>query len=506
MDELFLEQDKPQRSKVWNNIKWSVFRMPTQSIRNYYGEATGFYFAWVNFYTMWLIPAGLLGGILSFARPEGVSIDNAPYVPFFAIFMVIWGFFFTKLWKRKTSEYAFQWDTYDRVKKITYRPSFYGEMKKSEITGEYELHYSTYKRRLKYIVSGLVTIFMLCVAFFVMICSLNLQGYVSCHTRSGTPNPFHVEKLHQFSEPGSIFDPNGNAILALIPVVIHAIIIMILNQLIYSRIANVLTEWENHKTDEDFENSLILKRFLFEAFDCYISLFYLAFFELDIIRLRSELMGLYTSDCIRRVLTETIIPFCIRKFKKKKSIGSNQSVDKDEMDLFDDYLEMVIQYGYVTLFASAFPFAAALSFISNIIEMKSDAYKLSFLYKRPIVKRVKSIGTWETVLLVQTWIAVLTNVFLFGFTSEQMLQWFPWLFDHVQVIVDGVSVVEQQLHTGTGRYVVAIVFILEHILIVIGLIITFTISDIPKWVQDAILRREYTHTKEIKNLRKQKRQ
>lgn len=33
---------------------------------------------------------------------------------------------------------------------------------------------------------------------------------------------------------------------------------------------------------------------------------------------------------------------------------------------FDDYLEMVIQFGYITMFAAAFPSAAAISVIYNV--------------------------------------------------------------------------------------------------------------------------------------------
>ena len=133
--------------------------------------------------------------------------------------------------------------------------------------------------------------------------------------------------------------------------------------------------------------------------------------------------------------------------------------------------------------------------------MKSDGFKMSFLFKRPIVRRVRNIGTWQTVLVVQTWIAVLTNVFLFGFSSEQMLQWFPWLFDHISVVVDGVSIVEQQLRMGAGRYVMGLVFSLEHALLLLGLAITFLIDDVPEWVRVAIARREYFQAKEIKALR-----
>lgn len=32
-----------------------------------------------------------------------------------------------------------------------------------------------------------------------------------------------------------------------------------------------------------------------------------------------------------------------------------KELERDEIELFDDYLEMIMTYGYITLFASAFP-------------------------------------------------------------------------------------------------------------------------------------------------------
>ncbi len=45
--------------------------------------------------------------------------------------------------------------------------------------------------------------------------------------------------------------------------------------------------------------------------------------------------------------------------------------------------EMIIQLGYVNLFAAAFPFMAALALLNNLLEIRVDAYKLLKLTKRP---------------------------------------------------------------------------------------------------------------------------
>jgi len=62
---------------------------------------------------------------------------------------------------------------------------------------------------------------------------------------------------------------------------------------------------------------------------------------------------------------------------------------------FADHLEMFIQLGYVVLFSSAFPMAALCALINNLIEIRSDAFKLCFTFQRPFGQRVSNIGTWQ---------------------------------------------------------------------------------------------------------------
>jgi anoctamin-8 len=62
---------------------------------------------------------------------------------------------------------------------------------------------------------------------------------------------------------------------------------------------------------------------------------------------------------------------------------------------FADHLEMFIQLGYVVLFSSAFPMAAFCALMNNLIEIRSDAFKLCFTFQRPFGQRVSNIGTWQ---------------------------------------------------------------------------------------------------------------
>jgi anoctamin-10 len=334
---------------------------------------------------------------------------------------------------------------------------------------------------------------------------------------------FHVRLLHRFSEPGAIFDPNGSYFpfpFPLIPVVLHSMCIMMFNNY-YRQVALWLTEKENHRSQSQFESSLILKRFFFEAFDCYLPLFYLAFYELDAKLLKLELMALYTTDTFRRVLTETLVPLILlsthriggvlrnRSLQKKIEVREGVTTEderiaremkKDEYEIFDDYLEMVIELGYITLFASAFPLAPLLSLICNIVEFRSDIFKVVFLARKPPCERRAHIGVWADVQVAMAWISILTNCLIFGFSSEQMVAWFPFLFEHNTFISESVVVLEAgNLHTeaaeifkaGMGRYAVGFVFLLEHTIILFVLAIIFFIPSEPRWVTDRRLRKSY---------------
>ena len=152
---------------------------------------------------------------------------------------------------------------------------------------------------------------MLAVAFSVMILSLNLQGYIRPQSNpqrwhEENQHPFHFPSLAILAEEGHLFDSTSGW-RVYIPIVLHVACIFTLNN-IYRIIAGKLTDFENHETERSHAHSLILKRFMFEAFDCYIAMFYLAFYERDAVRLRTELSAVFQIDTARRFLLECVVP------------------------------------------------------------------------------------------------------------------------------------------------------------------------------------------------------
>lgn len=74
------------------------------------------------------------------------------------------------------------------------------------------------------------------------------------------------------------------------------------------------------------------------------------------------------------------------------------------------FLSLVLQYGFVTIFVSAFPLAPLFALLNNILEMRLDANKMLTFYRRPVSQRVKSIGIWYRILDSISKLAVFTNV------------------------------------------------------------------------------------------------
>ncbi|KAL5463709.1 hypothetical protein EMCRGX_G032634 [Ephydatia muelleri] len=458
--------------------------LPIEDLRNYYGEAVAYYFAWMNFYTTCVLIPAIVGILIYLFRADGINVQFDPYLPIFAYFMAIWGVTYTILWQRKSVEHSFVWNTYNYEKVEERRDEFHGEIRPDPVTHEPAVHYPHWKRRLWYVVSVLAMLPLLSVGVFAMTLSMNLNGYVT-HTSS----PIYVASLAHYSQPGGVFAADHPYYGWLIPAIGHAVVIAILNG-IYSIVALKCTDLENHETMERWYSSLVTKRVVFLAIAYFMPLFYTAFYQLDIIVLKAEIASLFMSGEIRRVVTESVIPF-FKTMLLSKNLGKGfaasglpMDIILDEYDPFNDYLEMVMQFGYITLFAAAFPQGAAITLVFLYIEVRSDLFKLIHSNRRPLPMRANSIGVWYTVLQIIAFIAILTNCAIVGFSSQQLKEWMPSYQSNDQSLSE-------------TKFLVKAVFGAEHILVLVSVLLMWSIRMMPSWVRHAIERREYLTQKRL---------
>lgn len=65
-----------------------------------------------------------------------------------------------------------------------------------------------------------------------------------------------------------------------------------------------------------------------------------------------------------------------KRRKQPQWINDFRLVEWGQQGLFYEYLEMVIQYGFITIFVAAFPLAPLFALFNNVFELRLDAKKL----------------------------------------------------------------------------------------------------------------------------------
>ena len=122
------------------------------------------------------------------------------------------------------------------------------------------------------------------------------------------------------------------------------------------------------------------------------------------------------------------LKWCVHKWRMRNRVEQGSSMPQWEDDfllaqwnsqsLFYEYLEMVLQFGFVTIFVAAFPLAPLFALINNALEIRLDGMKIITAFRRPVAQRVKNIGIWYGILDSIGKLSVLTNAVIIAFTSD----------------------------------------------------------------------------------------
>jgi hypothetical protein len=79
---------------------------------------------------------------------------------------------------------------------------------------------------------------------------------------------------------------------------------------------------------------------------------------------------------------------------------------------------MFMQFGFITIFVSAFPLAPLFALFNNILEIRVDSNKFTSIYRRPPGSRAENIGLWQFALEAIGLLSVVTNGLVIAFTSD----------------------------------------------------------------------------------------
>jgi len=482
----------------WMRICTLPHRQPEDDIKNYFGEKIGLYFVWLGHYTKWLMTASLVGlGAWTSIAALGNNPDS-PAIPYFTVFMCVWTTLYLESWKRAEKRTALRWGMIDFEQEQQSRPEFeaIAFFRESPVTGLQEKYFPPEKRNPVLLYSNFVSSSYIVTVAAGIIAIYWFKAWLS------SPLPFGKVYLGK----GPTDDDEGGAnngtfaLGGIIGSAMNAVQIQVMNT-IYEAVALRLTNAENHRTETQFEDALISKTFSFQFVNSFMALIYLAFIKTPLAaagqeqrcfpncfqELNTSLGIIFISNIVSGNLGEILPPILAARAKaaaeSKGSILADAGVKLTDvekqfiaeeydvlMGTFKDYGEMVIQYGYCTLFVAAFPLAPLLALVNNWIELRVDGWKLVQMHRRPFAVGAEDIGTWFSFLEIMSTLAVISNVALFVFTGSQLKDW-GWLYRVIFFIV------------------------LEHILLTVKFMIAFAIPDVPEDVENAQAREDYLLSK-----------
>ena len=207
--------------------------------------------------------------------------------------MTAWSTYFTEKWKGIQARYAMEWGVCGFEEEEQDRPTYTGIQIKSPIDGS-DITYFPAKdaSRRKKLVNTVILCSILAVLGTV-ICIFAFQVWVN--------RPANKEMLTfgGFALGGPIYS------------IVNAVVIIVLNTT-YTKIAIQLNDYENHKTETQYEDNLISKVFVFQIVNSYASLTYISFIKSNVgyqclnNSCTSEVSGTLSTLFISRLLTANI--------------------------------------------------------------------------------------------------------------------------------------------------------------------------------------------------------
>ncbi|KAM9659862.1 anoctamin-9 [Trichechus inunguis] len=462
------EEENLKKWAQWRNI---FCKQPIDAIRNYFGEKVALYFAWLGWYTFMLVPATVAGLIVFltgfslfdasqiskeiceahdiFMCPRGDKshrshrlsdtcsfaklshhFDNEGTV-LFAIFMALWATVFLELWKRKRARVVQNWHLYG-----------WDEDEEEMMLGlincrQYQpkQHEHSYLRSTIILVLSLLMIcLMIGMAHVLVIYRVLAAALFGCWA-----SPFLEEQV--------------TTVVVVSGAILHYVTIVIMTK-VNRRVALKLCDYERPRTFSEQESKFAFKFFTLQFFAHFSSLIYIAFilgringhpgksvrlaglWKLEECHLSGCMMDLFLQMAIIMGLKQTLSncieylgPWLRHRYSRWKYRVSRDPELRDwqcnyllrsvtVFSLFDEFMEMMLQYGFTTIFVAAFPLAPLLALLNNLLEIRLDAIKMMQLQQRLVPRKAKDIGTWLQVLETIGVLAVIGNGLVIAFTSE----------------------------------------------------------------------------------------
>ncbi|XP_049578607.1 anoctamin-10 isoform X2 [Syngnathus scovelli] len=467
-------------SKSW--YSGNQLSQPLDSVNAYFGSTVGFYFSFLDFYTWSLLPPAILGLFITFFSSEvqkeaveavagsqaqiheedaGLGVSGHMIQ---AVFSMLWSTVFMELWKRRSASNSYRWGTLHLAERFAEpRPGFHGDLGMNPVTGRMEPLFPEWQRDLRMaLVSVPVVGLFLGMVLLGMLCFYWAENQVMW---------IHEE-----------WDSVVSQTLLYAPSVLHIVYTNVLATG-YKTVAQSLTEFENHREESAFQNHLTAKVLVFTFFNYFAVLFHIAFVKQDVPLLRKRLASLLIVTQLVNQVTEVVIPFLVDRFVSAPHRSENEDDPEEDKfrnqitlpvfpGLFAEYIELLVQFGYLSLFSCVYPLTAVLLLINNVTEIRSDAYKICKLFRKPFSAPVANMGVWQIAFEILSFVAVVSNCWLLTL-SPQM---------------------QRMQHEGqmSSSDIMLMAILAEHVLIIVKVTVAALIPDEPDWITKKKARMQYT--------------
>ena len=431
------------------------WRAPFNQIKDYFGEKFGLFIVFQGHYNRFLLIPALLGVPVQIAvflwnsKDPYEGFSDAPFLPFYSFFVSIWAIFMLEFWKRRENRTAMEWGMIDTEDQVL-QPEFRGERIRSYIDGRKDfVHFPTSTRNTFIFQSSLAIVGLSSVVVGVVASLYTLKQY-----------------LVQYGvEPGKAQTYAS---------IVNSVLIQVTNFL-FSFVADELTKRENHRTQSGHDDSLVVKIFSLQFINSFTSFFYLAFLSEVLTAspncgehgcmysLSLNLITIFAIRLISQQAVQLVMPWIAFRYKlaggafasfvlgQQKKRRSRPELEflltpyDSHSSFIDDMMDATIQFGFVSLFITSFPGAAALALCSNMLGLKGKAWKMLNIHQRPTPVALENIGTFQSLLLITAICAVITNAALVVFTmnvlnmySTEFRMWifvgFQWVCFALQAI------------------------------------------------------------------------
>jgi hypothetical protein len=375
------------------------FVQPLTSIRNYFGSRLTFFFAWNGTYCklLTLLLAGLLmvevalrGANLWMQIPQK-ELFEAKHICR-SLVIITWARLAYNTWVQEEAFLLKLWN----LNKETYQPIIRPEFQGTLMPSPYDLnsldlqvphHTAKLKKMAATFVSFLVSLGVL---FLVIMWMTVFKGRLT--------------------------------IMSTIVLVVQISVLEVL----FDKLAVKLTEWENHKFQADFTDSLVWKSFFLQAVNNYPWFLYIA------VRLRFTEGGCGEKGCVALlngqlfwtilflslarlllVLADTLqvqfkLWYEMEELKKKLRPGEEvpkRSFAEEQAkygefrtnDTIKAFNVSFIALGFILIFGAVSPMIVPFCFLVFVVQLRATAFLLVTSTKRLVPRRALGIGAWDSV-------------------------------------------------------------------------------------------------------------